>query len=273
MCIAGISDLVNKHIRQSRRNIEIMDVKSSETELPDDQPSLEVIKLKEEIREVREKILQSRYERSWSFPKTVQLAMAILVGVSPIIFTALNYRQEIRKYVDTMEQAETFKVSTEVIKLFEKLSSKEPDEERVAALSLTSYGRAALPFLTEHLNIDHNYEVYKTIVRSLRLIVNRAVDKKTGESYIKFIWEELRPAAEANLELFLGGELGEPDMFKAQLRAIGSMAVATKYSETYRKDILDLLQIFKEKILSMTTYQENEKAKQLIEIIHSYLRL
>jgi hypothetical protein len=248
-----------------------MDTNSVETALPDDKEALEKIRLKQEIRELRENTFRLRQERGWNIPKMLTLTLAIFTGVSPVIFTALNYRQEVQKYVDTQEREQTFRVSEEVIKLFRDLSSEDPKKERIAALALASYGRAALPFLTEHLNIDHNIVVFSTIIRSIRLITNEAPDQQTGESYIKFIFDELQLIAENNLDIFLDGELLESEMLEAQFRTLGVMAVDTKYSTKYREKILDTLRVYKKKILNRQEKGKLPLAENLISIINFYL--
>jgi len=251
----------------------------SQNKLPDNKESLEVIKLQEEIHEIRENIEKARFERSWNFPNMIKISLAILVGISPVIFAGLNYNHEVKKFVatlereqKTLEREQKFKVGEEVIKLFRDLDSEDPDKERIAALAMITYESAALPFLIEHLNIPHNIKTYSAINRSLRLIVNGAEVEEEGERMIFFIWHELMPILEENLTDFMNGELFETEILEAQIRALGLIAVGTKYSSRYSDDIIRRFRQLRDKIRKKIDVKKNPGAEILLSLMDSFIK-
>lgn len=247
-----------------------MEQPSKSDALPDDPDALERIKLQEEIRQLRETIRKTKSERGWNFPKTVQIALAILAGMSPVIFAGLNYRQEIKKYVHAVELEQRFKITETVLRLLTDLSSNDPDRERIAAMAMVIYGYDALPFLVEHLKIDHNEETYATIINALRLIVNSAETPSEGHRRVAYVVTELSQAAKNNMKLFLAGDLGEIIMLEYQVVALGAMAADTHFSDAHRTAIIRDLRAFQESIAGLTDPEKIKTAATLRVKISAY---
>jgi hypothetical protein len=238
--------------------------------LPDDRESLERIKLQAEIRQLQETIRKTKAERGWNFPKTIRIALAILAGMSPVIFAGLNYRQEIRKYVHAVELEKRFHINQAVIGLFKDLSSGDPRTERIAALAMVSFGYDALPFLVEHLKIIHNIDTYATIITALRLIVNNAETPEEGHRRIAYVTDEMTRAVKKNMALLMAGDLGEIIMLEYQVSALGAMATDTRFSSKHREFIITELKAYKQEIDALADPQTLSEAANLRTLIATY---
>ena len=207
----------------------------------------------------------SKEDKEWNLKNVISISLAVLAGISPLLIFGFTFYLEVKKYVHTIEMEQKFRVDEQVTELFKLLHEKDPEQQRIAAVSLSSYGEPALTFLIEYLDSGKHTKVYNAILKSIRIIINDSKTESEREKRINKAWLELIPVFEQNV-----ADLDKPksvinvEKMSAQFKTLYTLANMPKSS---RQTKLCQLNVFWEKISKFTSAGEHQLAVKLMNAI------